>query len=149
MITKIIPTRVRQRFSDSISIAEKLVDYDDDSIFLPNIIEMICEYWLSNIDRELIYKPDGQLWVDGEKAIAKIPRESEDKVRKVIDNLKKDSILNSILNGVIGTGGLRFKRNELMQKAIKLGKEIQDNIVFKIDSEQYERTCDYCPKDSD
>ena len=47
------------------------------------------------------------------------------------------------------TGYLRFKRDKLIQKGRKLGKDIQDSIVFKIDTEQYEQTCDYCLKDSD
>jgi hypothetical protein len=149
LIQNIIPKAIMHAFKDIVPIAEKHADYRDNSILFPHVLDLVRRYWLNYTDLELIYKPDGQLYTEEHNAIANIPPESENRIREVIENLKRDATINSILNGTIGTGGLRSTRKELIERAKKLGEYIRDNVVLKIDSEQYLTVCNDCPRNNE
>ena len=149
LIHNIIPRQIMHAFRDVVPIAEKNADYRDNSILFPHVLDLVRRYWLNYINLELIYKTDGQFYTEEHNAIAKIPPESENRIRGIIENLKKDATINSILNGSIGTGRLKSRRKELIERATKLGEYIRDNVVLKIDSEQYLTVCDDCPKNND
>jgi hypothetical protein len=142
-----IPTKVRESLKNICKLIENPYDSHDNTIIIPYVISYLKKYWFSNGSINLpLYFENGILWVEHTLGLAQITPELENRLRQKIEILKRDYSIASILNGNIGTGGLRHRKQELINNGIELGEYIRDKILFEIERGTYSTICDDCPK---
>jgi hypothetical protein len=130
-------------------LVENPYDSHDNTITLPHVIAYLKKFWFSNgSTNPRLYYENSVLKLEHVQGLAVIPPETEKILREKIENLKRDYSIASILNGNIGTGGLRQRRQEIINNGIELGEYIKHKLLFEIERSTYSTICDDCPKDN-